>query len=80
MSSFVNLKKPWTADEIASLLGLADYCIHYDLDYCTEVSDELKERTSRTSWKSTVGKLYRVLESYGVIKPSLSEFKQQGSA
>ncbi|KAJ4381669.1 hypothetical protein N0V86_003033 [Didymella sp. IMI 355093] len=72
-------KKPWTAQEIAFILGYADLCIHRGFDYPATVADELRRLSSRNITSSSIcRKLERTLKSYGINEPSAYDLINRG--
>ena len=73
--------RKYTATEEAFLLGYADYCIHHGLNYSATVAEEFHKVHPRTgTWNVFGNKLNRLLTSYGIIKPSMDEFRRRGTA
>lgn len=80
MSTFAQPKKPWTANEIACIIGYADYCMRHDLDYSATVAAELSKISPRSiTWNTVQSKLRRTFISYGIASPSVSGFISQGA-
>ena len=74
-------KRSWTTREVAFIIGYADHCIHYGLDYADTVTHELFRVSSRdVTWNTVRGRVERVFRGFGVQDPSIQQFMNQGTA
>ncbi|KAJ8115704.1 hypothetical protein OPT61_g2703 [Boeremia exigua] len=73
-------KIQWTDAEIAFIIGYADYCIDYNIDYAATVVNELRKRSPRpATWSTIQCKLKRTFTSSLGFKLSVKEFINQGT-
>lgn len=78
MRTLTQASEPWSARDVAFILGYADYCIHYDINYPKTVSGELSKISSKSRSSSSIdAKLYRILQD---ARTTTQKFRRQGVA